>query len=89
MFKKIFYILFSIFFFISPLHSTNNIYIYAIIDDNIITNLDIKKEGEYLKNLNENLTQLDEDNIFNIAKNSLINEIIKKKRYRKICKLGL
>ncbi len=88
MFKKILYILFSIIYYITPALSSNSIYIYATIDDNIITNLDIKKEGEYLKSLNKNLTQLDNDKIFNIAKNSLINEIIKKEEIEKFVDLA-
>ena len=89
MLKKILYIFFIIFFYISPVLSNNNIYIYATIDDNIITNLDIKKEGEYLKSLNKNLTQLNDGKIFKIAKNSLINEIIKKKEIEKFVDLTL
>ncbi len=89
MFKKTLYIFFIIFFYISPSLSSDSIYIFAKIDDNIITNLDIKKEGEYLKSLNKNLIQLDDDRIFNIAKNSLINEIIKKKELEKFVDLSL
>ena len=62
----------------SPLLASNNVYIFATINDKIITNYDIEKEGEYLKMLNPNLTNLNEKKIFDIAKNSLINEIIKK-----------
>ena len=87
MFKIILYIYITISFFIPPALSTNNIYIYATIDDNIITNLDIKKEGEYLKSLNKNLIKLDNDKIFDIAKHSLINEIIKKKEIEKFVNL--
>ena len=89
MLKKTLYIFFIIFFYISPSLSSDSIYIFAKIDDNIITNLDIKKEGEYLKSLNKNLTQLNNDKIFNIAKNSLINEIIKKKELEKFVDLTL
>ena len=56
-----------------------NIYIYAIIDDEIITNYDVQKESEYLKILNPNLVQLNKKKILELAKNSLIKEIIKKK----------
>ena len=56
-----------------------NIYIYAIIDDEIITNYDVEKESEYLKILNPNLVQLNKKKILELAKNSLIKEIIKKK----------
>ena len=44
----------------------------------LITNIDIEKEAEYLKILNPNLNNLEKEKIYNLAKNSLINEIIKK-----------
>ena len=55
-----------------------NILIVANIDDKIITNHDLKKESDYLKILNPNLIQLNNDQILKLAKSSLINEIIKK-----------
>ena len=60
-----------------------NISIVANIDDKIITNHDLKKESDYLKILNPNLIQLDNDQILKLAKSSLINEIIKKKETSK------
>ena len=49
-----------------------------MINDKIITNLDIEKESEYLKIFNPNLNNLEKKKILELAKNSLINEIIKK-----------
>lgn len=70
----------NIFFFLFL--STNiikaNISIIASVENEIITNVDIKKEVEFLKIFNPQLNQLNLDQINNIAKNSLINEIIKK-----------
>jgi len=63
--------------------SVANISIIANIDDQIITNHDLKKESDYLKILNPNLAQLNNDQILILAKNSLINEIIKKKEISK------
>ena len=48
------------------------------IDNNIITNTDIENEANYLQALNPNLKNLDRDKIFQIAKNSLVREQIKK-----------
>ena len=48
------------------------------IDNNIITNTDIGNEANYLQALNPNLKNLDRDKIFQIAKNSLVREQIKK-----------
>jgi len=48
------------------------------IDNNIITSTDIENEANYLQALNPNLKNLDIDKIFQIAKNSLVREQIKK-----------
>ena len=48
------------------------------IDNNIVTNTDIETEANYLQALNPNLKNLERDKIFQIAKNSLIREQIKK-----------
>ena len=47
------------------------------INDNIITNIDIKNEANYLRALNPKLKTLKENKIFEIAKSSLIREKIK------------
>lgn len=79
MIKKNFLILFLFInlFFIT--FSQANIYIEATVDDKIITNYDVKKESEYLKILNPNLQQLNNQKILDLARISLINEIVKKK----------
>ena len=63
--------------------SNSKIFISATIDNEIITNYDIKKESEYLKILNPNLKQLNNNKILELAKDSLIKEIIKKKEITK------
>jgi len=68
--------------------SETNIFIYASIDNEVITNHDIKKESLYLKILNPNLEQINEDKILDLAKVSLINEIIKKKEILKLIDLN-
>ena len=57
--------------------------IVAKIDNEIITNYDVKKESYYLKILNPNLKNLENKQILRLAKISLINEIIKKKELEK------
>ena len=47
------------------------------VENEIITNLDIYNEEIYLKILNPNLTNIDKQNLYIIAKNSLIREKIK------------
>ena len=60
------------------------VFIVLTIEDQIITNHDIYKESEYLKILNPNLNQIANDQVHEIAKNSLINEIIKKNEIKKV-----
>ena len=60
-----------------------DIKIVVSIDDEIITNHDIEKESNYLEILNPNLIQLSDKQKFSLAKNSLINEIVKKKETNK------
>ena len=87
MFKN-FFLTICIFFLsynLSP--AAVELYIVATVNDEIITNHDVKKEGDYLKILNPNLVQLDNMKISKMAKTSLINEIIKKKEIKKFIDL--
>ena len=68
---------------ISKLSSSENITIVGKIADEIITSYDVKKETSYLKILNSKLSNLDDKRIFEIGKNSLLNELIKKKELEK------
>ena len=77
MFKKICYSL-IVLVLLSTSALSEKIFIFVTVNDKIITNYDIQKEIEYLKILNPRLEELSEKEIFNISKNSLINEIIKK-----------
>lgn len=54
------------------------------INNYIITNIDIKNEINYLKALNPNLINLDDQKIFQIAKTSLIREKIKELEISKL-----
>ena len=56
------------------------------IDNEIITNLDILEEKKYLIFLRPNLKNLSKVELSNIAENSLIREIIKKKELDRIFK---
>lgn len=55
-----------------------NVKVSLKIDGNIITNYDIKREASYLKVLNNNLENLDNKKILEIAQESIIKETIKK-----------
>ena len=78
--KKLFIEIYIILFIIlGPLKSAYcDIFIVAKVNQEIITNVDIDFEKRYLIALNPNLKKLDENRIIEYAKNSLINEKIKK-----------
>jgi peptidyl-prolyl cis-trans isomerase SurA len=81
MIKKNIFLIVIILFVTSKLLA--DIKIVVSIDDEIITNHDIEKERNYLEVLNPNLIQLDINQKSNLAKNSLINEFVKKKETNK------
>ena len=69
-------------FFVLILFFNNKIYalenkILFKVDNEIITSIDILNEIQYLSLLNKNLSNLKKENIFEIAKNSIIKEKIK------------
>ena len=78
--KSLFFVKIVIIFllFFQNSYSNNNVYIKYKVENDIITNLDIIKEQQYLIALNNNLKNLKENEISELAKNSIINEKIKK-----------
>ncbi len=80
--KIIFFVFFTILCNLSGL-SFANVFIVAKVDNEIITNTDVMMEAKYLKILNPNLKEIDDIKLSILAKNSLINEIIKKKEIQK------
>tara|TARA_Y100000389_G_scaffold202687_1_gene248760 strand:- start:1897 stop:2835 length:939 start_codon:yes stop_codon:yes gene_type:complete len=85
--KKIILVIFLFTFFFS-ISSYAKIDIKVIVNNEIITNVDIKKEAEYLKILNPNLKQLNKDKILELSQISLVNEIVKKKEILKYVDLN-
>ena len=73
-------------FFSFTNNSLSNIEIKYKVNEEIITNLDIENEKRYLVFLRPNLVNLNEKEITQISKNSLIREIIKKEEINKIFK---
>jgi len=71
------------FFLLLTTQSFSKVNIAIKINNEILTNYDILKESAYLKILNPNLNNLDESQIYELAKNSLINEVIKKNEIKK------
>ena len=72
-----------IFFFNQELNASSNFYIVTKVDNEIITNIDIANEINYLTALNNDLTKIDKNSLINLAKNSLIREKIKKNEINK------
>ncbi len=79
-----FYLIIILFSIFNIALAKENVFIVSTVEEQIITNHDIKKESDYLKILNPKLSQLNKDQINKIAKDSLINEIIKKNEIKKI-----
>ena len=78
MFKKIKILLICFFIFISNnLYAVENKILFKI-NNEIITTIDIFNEIKYLKLINSNLQNLSQKNLYEVAKNSLIRENIKK-----------
>tara|TARA_A100000164_G_scaffold367489_1_gene389509 strand:- start:42 stop:971 length:930 start_codon:yes stop_codon:yes gene_type:complete len=89
MLKKVYFVLLILFFSNSFAVSNTDVYIFATVNNKIITNFDIKKEINYLKILNPSLSKLKKEKILELAKNSLINEYIKKGELEKIFDLDM
>ena len=83
LFKKIYIIILITFLFYNFTNS-QEIKIISKVNDEIITNIDIENEKKYLLLLNENLNKLSKKEIFELAKNSLIREKIKKKETNRL-----
>lgn len=62
--------------------------IIASVNNEIITNFDVVKEGRYLKILNPQLKNLEDKQISELAKQSLIKEMIKKNEIKKFINLN-
>ena len=77
--KKFFLKIYIIFILnIVPIHAYCEIYVVAKINEEIITNVDLDFEKKYLVSLNPNLKKLDKSRITEYAKNSIINERVKR-----------
>ena len=82
MFNNITTILFLLIFIIEPLQSSEN-YIVLKVNNNIITKVDIDNEYKYLIALNNNLKKLDKNKLYELSKESILREKIKKEEIEK------
>ena len=76
--KRIFFLVTIYFLSISSSLSNINLKIVMKINNEIITSYDIEQEKNYLLALNPNLREINEIQLFKIAKKSLTKEIIRK-----------
>ena len=67
-----------IFIFLTLNAFSKEVKIIAKIENDIITNLDVENESRYLQAFNKSLSQMNNNQILEIAKNSIIRERIKK-----------
>ena len=84
-FNKIIFIWFIYLFSYQVAFSIENKILFKV-DGEIITSQDILNQIDYLTSLNKNLIKLEKERIYEISKNSIIKEIIKKKEILKIIK---
>ncbi len=70
--------LFFLFFFNEILKAESNFYIVTKVDNEIITNIDIAHEANYLIALNNDLKKIDKRSLVSLARESLVREKIKK-----------
>ena len=68
-----------IFFNNNICNASNNIKIKLKVENEIITNIDLKKEERYLISINKNLQNIPKFELSKLAQKSLLNEKIKKK----------
>ena len=67
---------------------SNEVFIATMVNNQIITNYDVEKESKYLKVLNPQLSDLSKSEIYEISKNSLINEMIKENEIKKFININ-
>lgn len=83
MFKKKYYLMLIVCLFTTLGFSEESIFIKIKVNDYIVTNIDIEKETSYLEILNPNIVELDSSKIYDLAKKSIVKEIIKKNEINK------
>ena len=83
--KKLFYLIIIYFFLMLSANSNEN-KILIKLNDQIITSLDIVKKIIYLKSINQNLNNLENKKVIELAKRSLIKEKVKKIKLKEIYK---
>ena len=86
--KNFFYSSIWFLFFFSIIANASNVKIIAKIDNDIITNIDIQNEYSYLLALNKSLKDIQKEQVFDFAKQSIFREKIKKQEILKYYELN-
>ena len=84
--KKIIFFFIIIFFQVNYVYSSS-VKIVTKVNSEILTNIDIENESKYLLILNTNLKNLTKNELYELSKNSLIRQILKKEEIEKYFKL--
>ena len=79
--KAIFF--FIIFFLQINLVNSSEVKIVTKVNSEILTNIDIENESKYLTIQNTNLKNLNKNELYELSKNSLIRQILKKEEVKK------
>ena len=87
--KFLFLLAIIINFFYNSLVNSNEIYVVSKVNNQIITNTDIKKEYRYLVALNPKLKDMDKIIVMKLAKDSIIKEKIKENELDKYFDLSI
>ena len=82
MHKRIVVILLLLIIFKEPIQSSENFIVFKV-NNNIITKIDVDHEYNYLIALNSNLEKLDKEKLYELSKDSIIREKIKKDEIEK------
>ncbi len=80
---KIVIIVFSILFFLKQVYAVENKILFKV-NNKIITSIDIQNEMNYLNSVNPSISNLENNKLFEISKNSLIKNKIKEIALEKI-----
>ena len=85
---RVIIIFFLFYSYTTKIFSNDNIKIKIKINNEIVTNFDLKKEKDYLSALNPNLKELKNELQNKVAKDSIVREVIKKNEVEKYFKLN-
>ncbi len=77
---------FIILFFQIYLSNSSEVKIVSKVNNEILTNIDVQNEGKYLLIVNTNLKNLKKNEFYELSKNSLIRQILKKEEVKKYFK---